>query len=197
MLLTPATNEVVVDAASGGAWVNQTLRQVSRTGVNRSTPEAVCNHVSFPTLWPQREPVGCEETSIKSPGLVSNTQKMDDVVDRSLPDNLDSASIFRNVIGHNLSDGCSNDLYLRRRKNFVNYPVQTQAPYFVDLGIPAIITLNESGVLGNPVTRILRPTDGSHWRSSDHVFGEATAFGMSAANSDHNYSCKNSFLIWR
>ena len=33
-LLTPAIKEVVVDAALGGAWVNRTLWQFRRTGVN-------------------------------------------------------------------------------------------------------------------------------------------------------------------
>ena len=37
-LLIPATKEVVVDAALGGAWINSTPRQVSRTGVDGSTP---------------------------------------------------------------------------------------------------------------------------------------------------------------
>ena len=37
-LSTPATKEVSVHAVCGGEWVNRTLRQVSRTGVDRSTP---------------------------------------------------------------------------------------------------------------------------------------------------------------
>ena len=37
-LLTSATKEVVADAARSGACNNQTLRQVSRTGVNGITP---------------------------------------------------------------------------------------------------------------------------------------------------------------
>ena len=45
-LLTPATKEVVVDVASGGAWVKRTPRQVIRTGIYRSTPCDVCNNVS-------------------------------------------------------------------------------------------------------------------------------------------------------
>ena len=44
-LLTPATKEVVVDAALGGAWINSTPRQVSRTGGNGSIPCDIRNAV--------------------------------------------------------------------------------------------------------------------------------------------------------
>ena len=74
--------------------------------------------------------------------------------------------------------------------NFAGDVVQTQAPQFMDLEILDINTLNESGVLGTPVTRIQRPADVAYWRVPDHVFGEATAVGMSAAKSDHDYSHK-------
>ena len=45
MILTPATKEVATDAASCGAWVNRTPRQVSRTGVDGSTPGDICHDV--------------------------------------------------------------------------------------------------------------------------------------------------------
>ena len=48
---------------------------------------------------------------------VGNTQKMYAVVDGNLPDDLDSLSIFSKVIGHKLSDGSRDDLYLRCRMN--------------------------------------------------------------------------------
>ena len=37
MLLNPVTKEIVADVALGGAWVNRTPQQVSRTEVNRNT----------------------------------------------------------------------------------------------------------------------------------------------------------------
>ena len=54
-LLTPVTKEVVADAASGGAWVHRNLRQVSRMGVNGSTPGNILNDIgivepSYPAL---------------------------------------------------------------------------------------------------------------------------------------------------
>ena len=45
-LLTPAMNEVIADAVSGGAWVNRNPRQVSRNGVNGSTPGDMSHVVS-------------------------------------------------------------------------------------------------------------------------------------------------------
>ena len=66
----------------------------------------------------------------------------------------------------------------------------------MDMGLPAINTLNECGVLGNLATRIIRPTSVSHWTAPDHFFGEAAVVVMSAAKSDHDYSYKTDFEIW-
>ena len=114
-----------------------------------------------------------------SPDLGGNTPKFYAVVDGKFPDDLDSESIFRKVTGHKLYSGSRDDLYLRCRMNFASDVVQTQDPHFMDLGIPAINTLDESGVLGTPTTRILRPMYGFYWSATDHRFGEATAVGMS------------------
>ena len=54
----------------------------------------------------------------------------------------------------------------------------------MDLGLPSINTSNELGILGTTTNRIINTTYGSHWSAPDHVFGEATAVGMSAASSD-------------
>ena len=83
-----------------------------------------------------------------------STQKLDAVVDGKLTDDLDSASIFSEAIGHKISDGSSNDLYLRFRENFAGNVVQNQTPQFMNLGLPAINTLDESSVLGTPSTSI-------------------------------------------
>ena len=64
--------------------------------------------------------------------------------------------------------------------NFAGGVVQTQTPQFMDLGLSAIKAFDEISFLGTPVTRIRRPTDGSHWSAPDHVFGETIAVGMSA-----------------
>ena len=65
----------------------------------------------------------------------------------------------------------------------------------MDLRFSTINTLDESSCLSTPATRIQRPTDGSHWIEPNHVFGEATAVGMSEAKSDHEYKYKTKFQI--
>ena len=193
-------------------WVNQTPRQLSRTGVDRSTLCDVCNTVSVkntpslvmigsvnnsPPCGLSRSLQVAKKRKSTSPGLVENTHKLDAVVYRSLSNDLDSESIFSKVIDHKLYNGSSNDLYSHCRMNFVNDPVQTQAPHFMYMRLPAISTLNESGVLGTPDTRIRRPGCVSHCRAPDHVFGETTAVGMSVSKSGHDYSHETDFEIWR
>ena len=65
----------------------------------------------------------------------------------------------------------------------------------MDIGLSIINSLDESGVLSTPATRIQRPTDGSHWIVPDHIFGEATAVVMSESKSDHDYNYKTEFQI--
>ena len=80
---------------------------------------------------------------------------------------------------------------------FASDIVKTEVPQLLDMGFPAINTLNESGVFGTPATSFRRLTDASHWSTQDHVFGEAKSVGMSVANSDHDYSYRTDFEIWR
>ena len=121
---------------------------------------------------------------------IRNAQKLDTAVDKNFPDDKDSASVFGNVIGRELFHGSSNGLYLRCRMNFSSHIIQTEAPQFVDLGLPAVNTSNKFGILGTLATRIRMLEDGSHWSAPDHVFGEATAVIMSVARSDQDYSYK-------
>ena len=104
--------------------------------------------------------------------------------------------ILSKVIGLKLSDSSSDDLYLLCRMKFVDDVVNNQAPQFMDMGLLVINKMNESGVLGTPATRIRRLTYVSHWISTDHIFGEATAVLMGAARSDHDYNFRTEFEIW-
>ena len=67
----------------------------------------------------------------------------------------------------------------------------------MDLGILTINTLYKRSVLSTPATRIWSPTDGSHRSALYHGFGEATAAGISAVNSDHDYIYITEFQIWK
>ena len=184
-LLTSARKEVIVDAALCSAWVHWTQWQVSSMGVDGSTPGYILNVViivelSFPVL------IGIVVTSppwvinvsqdfgnkwrSTSPGLVGQSQKFYAVVDRKLPNNLNSTSIFSKVIGNKLSDGSRGDLYTRFRMNFAADPVQTQIPQFIYLGFSIINALDEGSGLSTPATRILMPVYSAHWIAPNHFF---------------------------
>ena len=113
--------------AYGSVWLNRNLWRVSRTSVNGSTPGDMGHVVSTKhdpspvliavvgTLPPCVLNGSLQVTNKRkstSPAVVGNTQKLDAVVDGNLPDDLDYASIFSNVIGQKLSNGSINDLYL-------------------------------------------------------------------------------------
>ena len=130
--LTPATKEVVADAALSGVWIHRTPRQVSRRVVDGITPGDICNAIeivetSSPVLigiigtYPLcglnlSQKVGNKRQYV-SPGLVRQYQKFDSIVDRKLSNDRDLASIFSKVIGDKLSDGSIWDLYMRCRMN--------------------------------------------------------------------------------
>ena len=189
-----------------------TPRQVIRVGVNGSTPCDIHNDISVKNS-PCPVLVGKIDTSppfvfndimqvsnkrqSNPPSLVGNTQKLDAFVDKKFPGDLDSASIFRKVIGHKLSEGSSGDLCSRCRMKIAADVVQTQTPQFIDLGFSTINTFDESRGLSNPATKIRMPTDISHWSVPYHVFGEATLVGISVAKSEHDYNYKTEFQIWR
>ena len=132
-----------------------------------------------------------------SPDKIRDTQKMNTYVDRKLPDDPDSVSIFGKVIGRELFHGSSAYLYLCCWMDLVSNVVRTEAPKFVDLGLPEFNTLDEFGIQGTPATRMRRPIYGSHLSVPDHVFGKATEVGMSTARSEQDYSYKTDFDILR
>ena len=70
--------------------------------------------------------------------MIRNAQKLDAVVDGKFPDDQDCAPVFSKVVGHKLSHGSSNKVYLRCRMNFSSNIVKTKAPQFVDLGFTDI-----------------------------------------------------------
>ena len=204
-LLTPDMKEVVADAAYICALVKRTPRKVGMTGVNGSTPGDVFNAVSVEHT-PSPVIIGIVATSSScslsgslqfakkhqsmSLGLGCNTQKLDADVDGNIPNDMDSVSIFRKVIGYKLPGVSRRDLYLLCKMKFANALIKTQAPHFMDMGFLFINILNESGVLGTTVTRIQGPTFTYHWSEAYYVFGEATEDGISAAKSEHTFNYK-------
>ena len=103
-LLIPVTKEIIADLASGGMCVNSNLWQVIQKGISRSTPGDIghavsVKHAPYPVL------IGIVATSppcdlnrslqvankqqYTSPTLVGNAQKLDTVVDRQLPNDME------------------------------------------------------------------------------------------------------------
>ena len=96
MLSGSVTKEVLADAASGGVWINRNPRQVSRMGVNGSTPGETGHSIRYqrapspvmigiPTIYPSCRlsvslQVGGKQQST-SLNEVRNIQKLDAVVD--------------------------------------------------------------------------------------------------------------------
>ena len=64
------------------------------------------------------------------------------------------------------------------------------------LGFLAISALDESSNIITIATRIQIPMDGSHLIAPKHVFGEATAVGISDTKSEHDYNYKTECQIW-
>ena len=122
---------------------------------------------------------------------------MDTPVDRKLPNYRDSASIFSKVVFCKLSHSSSADLYWICWMDFASKAVQTKAPHFVELELPAVNTSDELGILSTPATRIRRQTDGSHWSAPDHVFWRISS-SCNERNRvpEQDYSYKTGFGIW-
>ena len=108
---------------------------------------------------------------------IGGTQKLDTFVDRKLADYGYSTSIFRKVIGSELSHSSRADLYLRCGVYFASNAVRTKAPHLLDLGLPAVNASDEVNIFGAPDTRIIRPTDGFHWSAPDHFLEKIQRLG--------------------
>ena len=96
---------------------------------------------------------------------------------------VDLMSISIRVIGRELSHSSSANLYLLSWVVFASNAVSTKLSHLVDLGILDVNASDEFNIFGNPATRIRRPKYGSYWSMPDHVFGKATAVGMSTTSS--------------
>ena len=106
-------------------------------------------------------------------------------------------SIFSKLLGQELPDSISSDIYLRYLMDFTSNAVRTEAPNFVNLGLPDVNASNEFNTFGTPATRFKRLMYGPHWSAPDHVLGEAMAVGISGTRSKIDYSFKNGFQNWR
>ena len=164
-------------------------------------------HANFPVLIggigvpPTRWHSGILQVFNEQKSTVSDetrdTQNFDNYVDTNLANIGDSTSIFSKLIGCELSHSSSANLYLICQMDFFSNTVRTKGPNFVDLGIPAVNESDEVNIFGTPATIIRRPMDGFRWYAPDHIFGKASAAGMSATRSEQDNTYKTDFQIWR
>ena len=140
-------------AASGASPLNITTPQTTDAAHSNAQIIQTPRHVSW-TVRDGNTPGDCN-VSVRSP--FSNDG--------------DSKSIFSNVIGRELSDSPRVDIYLRCWVDLMSNTVRTEAPNFMDLGIPAVNASDGFNAFGTPTNRIIRPLDGPHWPAPDHVFG--------------------------
>ena len=124
---------------------------------------------------------------------IRNAQPFSTSIDGNSDKNGDTKPIFSKLIGRELFHHSRANIYLRCRLNFTRNAVGTKRPNFINLGLPALHTLDELWSFRIPTTRVRRPTDESNWSVPDHVFEEVTAAGMSGARSEQSYSYKTDF----
>ena len=209
-LLMPATKEIVMDMASGEARINRTPRKIIRTDVEIITPGNIGNAIGIvetssqvligfivttPTWRLNLSQYVGDKRQYNSPGFLRQSQKLDAVIERNFPDNLNLTSILNKLLGDKISNSSRRVIYMRYRMNLASNPHQTQTPQLVDLGILNINTFDEGSDLITTTIRITRPTYGDHWRVPNHIFGETTTVGVSEANSDYDYNYKTEFQI--
>ena len=192
-LATPTMKGANTDAVRSSARILRTRGHVISTGRDGTNP-CDCNvAVTYPrdngsvliggiVVPPTIGHIGSQDVLNKrqytSPSVRRNTQKFCASVDENLADDGDSTSILRKLLGQELSDSLSADMYLRCRVEFTSNTIVTEVPNFVHLRLPSVNALDEFNTFGNPTARIIRPKNGSHWSVPGHVFGEATAVKM-------------------
>ena len=181
----PAVKEIFADATSGNMWTNRTLWQVSRMGVDRTTPGNIghdcgISENSSPDL------IGIIGTTDPPCGLnmileigntrqstspnIRNPNKLDTSIGRQFTNNMVTPPIFTEILGDKPSDSSSQGLYTFCRMNLAEDPANILAPQFVDLSLSNINTLYKGASIRTPATRIWRPTDVSHGSALDYIF---------------------------
>ena len=183
-LTTPTTKGVILDAVRSSARVLRNPCCVSRTSRDGTTPRDGDVMASPPrdngpvliggtTVYPECGTMGGLEILNKHGSTsyveIRDTQKLDTSIDGNLAEDGDYTTIIRNVIGRELSNDSTTDIYLRCTVEFTSKIVGNKEPNFVHLGLPAFNASDELNPFGNLTTRFRRPTNGSHWSATGHV----------------------------
>ena len=124
---------------------------------------------------------------------VRNDQPFHTSINVNSAKNGDPTPTFSKLIGRELSNESSADIYSHCRVNFTRDAALTKIPNFMNLGLSSVQTSDELGSFNIPATRIRRPTDVSNWLPSGHLIGVVTADRMNRTRSEKNYSSKTYF----
>ena len=217
----PAMKEILVDTASGNAWTNRTPWQISRNGIDGSTPSSTPIHsgmskYSNPDSSDSsgtRIRIGTSDTTNSPPwGLnvspnigsiwqsatpyLIKSNKLDAAIDGKFPDNLIEPPIFTDVLSEKLSNSSIQYLCTPCPMNFSAYPVNIPGPKFVDFGLSNIDALDKGTSLWTPASGVGRLMDVTYWSAPDHIFGKTTSV-VDAVRTKSDYNYKTDFEIWR
>ena len=171
-LLTPAANEIFVDATSGNAWTNRNLRQIIRTIVDVSIPISTPIHSGIRKYFTTassdssgiRITIVTSDTTTTPPcGLdtspnIGNVQKsanpylrdlekLDTPIDENFTNNLVAPPIFTDAPSDKLSTSSSRDIYARVGMHLTTDTANYMIPQLVDLGFSTVDTLDKSAHL--------------------------------------------------
>ena len=126
---------------------------------------------------------------------LSKTNELNAHIDIRLTSDTIAPSISSHILGDELSDSSSRDIYLHCWTELLSDTGHPVAPKLVNHGIPIIDILEKSFKIWSPVTRIIRTTNITHWSSSECDVGQVTAAGYAAADyRKENY--KTDLEIW-
>ena len=158
------------------AGANWNPLKIRSTGVDRSNPVnsgtrtvdggsgigAVC-----PSITPCAPPSVLRDIRIgnihqnTTPNL-SDTKELKSPIGRNFTNDPIASSVSGQILGDELYDSSSCDIYSHFHMNFVADTRQPVAPQFVSQGIPTIDTLDKKYSIWIPANRIIKTTDITH-----------------------------------
>ena len=124
---------------------------------------------------------------------IRDAQPLDTSINGIYSEHMDSAPIFRKVIGRKFKGESSANVNSRCRINFGSDAVLTESPNFVNLGLASVHTPDKLGSVFIPTTRIGMQTDGSNWLPTSNCIGEVTLDKVSRTGSEQDYNVKTDF----
>ena len=122
-----------------------------------------------------------------------NAQPFNTSINGNSSDNGDPTPTFSKIIGQELSNNSSSDIYSGCQVNFTRDTIVTKILNFMNLGLSDDHTSDELGSFIIPATIIGRPTYGYNCLLPGHLIGKVAAARISGTRSKQNYNSKTDF----